>query len=156
MSISRSFAKQQIKRLTGIPFFPLSDTAVSELVDAVQQAPSETIAAKAISAFVDDSTATSRCPTAGDIKRAVQASAAERPRMTRCSVCGNSGFITVWRPVTYKPGTYQIKSAEALNLSMEEIVSFRAKLGVDQDILSAAKPCSCLPADHKLFTGERA
>ncbi len=155
MSIPRTFAKQQIKRLAGIPFFPVTDSAITEMVDALQQAISENLAANVVSAFVEESTAASRCPTAGDIRRAVLACAAAVPKMPRCNVCNSTGFVTVWKLVTYRPGTYQIAGCETLDLDAEQIDAFRKKLGKDQDILSAAKPCVCLPVEHKIYTGER-
>ncbi len=155
MPIPRTFAKKQITRLSRIPFFPADESAISDMVDALQCSLSENIAESVVSAFVEESTASSRCPTAGDLRRAVLARAVNRAKMPKCRVCDSTGFVVVFVLVTYRPGTYQLQSCERLSPSFEDAQNFRAKLGKNQDILSAAEPCSCLPADHKILTGER-
>lgn len=154
MSISRAFAKQQTKRLSGVPFFPMNETALSELTDAIQGAMSETIAVAVVSAFIDESTATKRCPTPGDIRRALQTRAATKAKPPKCRVCDSTGFTTKYRLITYRTGSYEILKTQRLNLDIGELIEFRKKLGPNQDILGGAEPCSCLPANHQLLTGE--
>ncbi len=164
--ITKDFAKKQVLRLGGLMGFPQTVEAANELIIALQVAGDPQQAEGWVSGFLDDSSSDTRCPSPGDIKRSLldrkQATAAIR----RCGICEGSGWLTVWKLVTYRTGTYQVLRAEAIELPVEDpndlrtcgpkfIGDFRAKLPPDQAILSAAKACACLLSTHKYYTGER-
>lgn len=71
----------------------------------------------------------------------------QKKKIANCTFCGGTGFTTPYRLVTYAGG-YQIKKCEKVEGDQEWLLDFRAKLGANQDILSAAVPCVCLPANH--------
>lgn len=155
MPIPRPFAKSQAMRLSQMFGYPVTHEALGELVLAIQSAMSENMAETVVSAILDDATSQSRCPMPGEVRRLIQERVSARVKMPKCEACGSSGWVMVWKLVTYRPGSYEIKACQTLNLNQEELHEFRGKLQENQDILSAAKPCTCLPADHKYLTGER-
>lgn len=163
--ITRDFAKKQIVRMAGLRGFPPIQEAVDELIKALQVAGDPKHAEGWVSGFLDDSTSETYCPSPGDIKRSLLDRKQAQQAIRKCGLCDGAGWVTVYRLVTYRAGTYQADRAELIALAPDtgkiettpekQIMDFRAKLGADQDILSAAKACACLPTSHKYFTGER-
>jgi hypothetical protein len=143
---------KHIERLSGMDFYPHSDKpALRELRVAGESAHSSLVLAKVIDNWLESET---RCPKPAELRRLIHESHS-RFVQSKCEICSNSGWVTVWKLITYYPGTFNIKHCETLPQDFEASVNLRAKLGKDQDVLSAAKPCICLPADHKYLTGER-
>lgn len=163
--ITRDFAKKQIIRMAGLRGFPPIQEAVDELIKALQVAGDPKHAEGWISGFLDDSTSETYCPSPGDIKRSLLDRKQAQQTIRKCGLCDGAGWVTVYRLVTYREGTYQALKAEPIVFEPDDqtihtvierqVQNFRAKLGPDQDILPAAKPCACLPTVHKYFTGER-
>lgn len=145
-------ASKHIERLSGLDFYPHSDKpALRELRMAGESAYTPAILAKVVDSWLESET---KCPKPAELRRLVHEYQSAQIK-SKCRVCDNSGWVTVWKLVTYWPGTYKIRTCEAFPNDYEASIELRAKLGKDQDVLSAAKPCACLPVDHKYLTGER-
>lgn len=93
--IEEAYARQQIRRLSGLSFFPTDPIAVKEMVVALRDVANDEAAARTT---IDGMLAAcTECPKPAEIRRAVHASvtAAAKdytvPGPTRCE-CGDSGF----------------------------------------------------------------
>jgi len=143
---------KQIERLGGLDFYPHNDKpALRELRLAGESAYSGAILEGVVSEWLADQV---RCPKPAELRRLIHSVHTAHVR-AKCKICDGSMWVTAWKLVTYHPGEYRIKRAELLDLNLEELDALRKKLGANQDILSAAKPCVCMPNDHKYLTGER-
>jgi len=143
---------KQIERLGGLDFYPHNDKpALRELRVAGESAHSEATLREVVDEWLADQV---RCPKPAELRRLIHGLHTAFVK-AKCKTCDGSLWITVWKLITYHPGEYRIKKAELLDLDLEQMDALRKKLGPSQDILSAAKPCSCMPNDHKYLTGER-
>lgn len=145
-------SSKQIERMSGLDFYPHNDkAALRELRLAGESAHSGETLAQVVGEWLAEQT---RCAKPAELRRAIHERQSAYVR-AKCQICDNTGFVTVWRLVTYYPGTFDIRKCEDLGGDMEGAHSFSEKLGPNQDILTAAKPCVCLPPEHKIYTGER-
>lgn len=94
--IEESYARQQIRRLSGLSFFPTDPVAVKEMVVALRDVAKDEAAARAT---VDELlAAATECPKPAEIRRAVHARGAadakdyNKPQPTKCGKCDDSGF----------------------------------------------------------------
>ncbi len=145
-------ASKQIERLSGLDFYPHSDKpALRELRMAGESAYTQAILTKVVDDWLGEQI---KCPKPAELRRLIHEKQSAIQR-AKCHVCSNSGWVIVYKLVTYRPGSYEIKACETLDMPMEERYAFSVKLAENQAILSGAKPCVCLPPDHKYLTGER-
>jgi len=145
-------ASKQIERLGGLDFYPHNDkAALRELRVAGESAHSGETLRHVVNVWLEGET---RAPKPAELRRLIHEQHSSYVK-AKCQICDNTGFVTVWKLVTYRPGSCEILKANTLDMDMEEADAFRQKLGKDQDILSAAKPCVCLSIEHKIYTGER-
>jgi len=155
--IDKAAAKKQVARLSQMYGYPRGEdqkAALEELVIALQPASSEEMARNVVSSILDMATSESRCPMPAALRIAVYDAAERTATRRKCNLCEGIGFIPVSVLVTYRStGSFDIVKSEHLTqYSYEEVIEFRKKLGPLQDILSAASPCSCLPATHHART----
>ena len=91
--VDEKFASAQIKRLTGLSFFPTEKEAVRELLMALPIAPTEKIAKSTVDYFLATVT---ECPKPAQIRERAQPPEEEgyqAPGPTRCNACGDTGFV---------------------------------------------------------------
>lgn len=96
--IDEKYAKDQIRRLQALKFFPTDTIAAKELISALRCAPSEKIARDTIDEFTSMS---QECPVPADIRRAVYAKADTEsyalpdwePPGPICPACNTTGMI---------------------------------------------------------------
>lgn len=92
--ITEQIAKRELKRISGLSFFPTEPVAVKELVKALQLAETEAVAETAINEILETCTDT---PKPSEIRAFVFAFG-ETERSKRdsvraaCTECGGSGF----------------------------------------------------------------
>lgn len=94
--IDEVYARQQIRRLSGLSFFPVDPVAAKEMVVALRDVAKDEAMALAV---IDDLLATAtECPKPADIRRAVHSKGAAKekdyavPNPTECLVCSDTGF----------------------------------------------------------------
>lgn len=98
--IDEPFAKNQVRRLQSLKFFPQDPVAIRELVNALRCAATEAIATEAVDEFVRTLT---DCPVPADVRRSVFAKEPEEPEYalpyeapapgTLCPICRSNGTI---------------------------------------------------------------
>lgn len=68
----------------------------------------------------------------------------------KCPHCDGTGYQIVPVLVTYRgSGSFAVEKSEHLaGYAEDQILEFAAKLGPTQTIVTAARPCVCLPATH--------
>lgn len=145
--LSDQQAIEQTARLSDREYFnQRTPAAIKEIALALQAADSESIAAQVVDWWKTEST---QCPQPGVLRARVhelndRASGMQRPR---CQVCGGSTWVSRSRIVRYKPGTFTVLAwRPADHLDPEELLDLRARLGADEELLSAARPCAaCRP-----------
>ncbi len=143
---------KQIERLGGLDFYPHNDKpALRELRLAGESAYSGAILEAIVGEWLAEQV---RCPKPAELRRLIHSVHTAHVK-AKCKTCDGSMWIVIWRLVTYHPGEYRIKHAETLEPDLEQMDALRKKLGGNQDILSAAKPCVCMDPGHKYLTGER-
>lgn len=153
--IDKETAKKQVARLSQFLGFPRGEAgALGELLLAVQSARNEGIAQEAISAFLGTATSDTRCPMPADIRKAIWERQGDDSKRGKCDWCGGSGFRIVHKLVTYRGKSFTIEHSQTLGMEGEAILAFRKKLEENQEILSGAVPCSCLPRSHHAVTGQ--
>ena len=143
-----AIAKKQISRLSQMRGYPRNsdqEDALRELQLACASAASEETAKAVISSFLEASSADSYCPMPGDIRKALYDAQTAKASKPRCPVCDGTGVKVIPMLVTYRgPGTFAIKKTELLpTYELEDVREFAAKLGPNQAVLSATKPCVC-------------
>lgn len=153
--IEKAFAKAQVARLSQLDGFPREAPAVGELVLALMVCKTDSTAMQVVTEIIDNAQGGSRCPYPADIRRMVYDRQAEGEKR-KCEACGGSGWLTVYRLVTYKGKSLVIEHSEALDLDFEERLKFQKRLPENQAILSGAVACACLPATHHARTGQHA
>jgi len=139
--------KTQLLRLSHLLGYPTESIALRDYIAALTVAQTEERATRVVAAFIGDSE-TTRCPTAAQIRGlAYDMRSAEETRRRDCENCGGSGFITVYRLVTYHGKSHQMKHSEPVPESEWRALAEKIAaepLGDDrQQVLSAAKECSC-------------
>lgn len=166
--IEKHVASEQMERLAGLDFYPRDGKAQIELIRAIESAENEFIAADVINEWLKYYT---QAPKPAQLRLLIadeneKLRNQRRATQKRCSLCHGTGFVTVYRLVTYWPGGYRIKRVEELpDYSEEKAHAFREKLtppsvtqlwtaGAEaQDILTGAAPCRCLPIEHQAHNG---
>lgn len=148
--ISQTEAAHQMERLSGLDFYPREDGGKKELLSALQAAKTVEVAARAVTTWLEGQR---ECPKPADMRRLIWERQGEAEKVPVCQ-CGGSGWLTIYRLVTYKGRSLTIDHSEPLNLDFEERLALREKLGENQEILSGAAACSCLPSTHHALTGE--
>jgi hypothetical protein len=153
--LDSKLAAKQVERLMGLNFFPVQATARKELILAAQCALSEAVLEKVISDWLGEAT---ECPKPAELRRlSYEANERYAEKKAACTLCEGSGFITVWKLVTYKGNGFVVIGAETLqDVTTAEEASQRAEelnrfllanpKARKQQILSAAKLCSCRKA----------
>lgn len=90
MTSHRKHCKGQIMRFSGLPFFPLTEEGLRELVDALER---WTLTEAHATAVVDElSEESQRCPTPASIRGVAYAKRPPSPS-NGCSVCRGAGFV---------------------------------------------------------------
>lgn len=94
--ISEQFALREIRRLTGLEFFPHFPEAIKELAKALSTAPSEAAAVAFIDNWLRVNTA---APHPADIFSVFPPPEAESMKAAApaCPICGGCGFVIVER-----------------------------------------------------------
>jgi len=151
-------AKNQLMRFAHLPGFPTTKEAMRDYVEALKILPQE----QAITSLIDDLVndlrtreGLCRCPTAADIRRAAyeRMESAETAKRA-CALCSGSGFLTIWKLVTYKGKSLVVENSEVLEGvdTEEKAKPFYEKLkafqrvnpqGNNQTIMTAGKLCEC-------------
>lgn len=96
---NRDFCRQQIARMAQMERFPGTEKieALSELINAAQNAPSEQYLKDAIDGFIEDAGRETRCPMPADIKHAIKLLQKEREGEYEpdpdCVECLGGGFL---------------------------------------------------------------
>jgi hypothetical protein len=154
--ITEKLAKEQIARLGQLDGFPREQpAAIRELIAALMVCQTDALAIGLIDDIIRNVGAGQRCPFPADLRRtAYERQETKAPKYKPCERCGGGGWLTVWRIVTYKGKSFHILRSEPLEMDQEERMAFGAQLGENQDILSGAAPCDCLPETHHALTGE--
>jgi hypothetical protein len=97
--IDRPSAKLQVRRLSGLDFFPADDVAVEELISAALEAENHEACRKAFDSLIYDA---NRCPTPGDIRRVVRIENERfkstwanpiKPSEPLCAKCQSNGYF---------------------------------------------------------------
>lgn len=134
--------KDQLKRLSGLSFFPESKEAIRELVNAARWADGLPALRSAVSDWLD---ARAEAPKPAELRSMCIAA---RDRMSgpkvRCRQCDGNGWRSVHMLITYRFHTFTVEKAKRLNLPLEQIHAMRAGLGENQEIVGAAERCVCL------------
>lgn len=93
--IPREFAREQVRRLAGIPAPPPSTAeAIADLVDALESsARSESHAMRIISAIVESPGDPPRWPTIATIRAIAWELLTDEQKANHCRVCDGSGFL---------------------------------------------------------------
>ena len=96
MSVSKKFATKQVNRMAGLNYFPSEDSSVEELVDALVEADSETMAAAVVTEWIRRETDR---PSPADLLRLIEshrnANRYWKPPIQpayRCPRCQDSGI----------------------------------------------------------------
>ena len=140
-------AAKQVQRLSGLDFFPKEAAAQKEMRLALECAASDAIAASVVTDWLATA---SDAPKPAELRRmAYDLNERFKEQVGRCKACSGSGFVTVWRLVTYVGKSYAIKRSERLDGGYEEAMRLARVLaeplaGTDrQQVLSAAQQCAC-------------
>jgi hypothetical protein len=143
----KDVCKSQLKRLAHLDGFPKHSEAIADYLSALAVAKSADRVQRVVGAFTGDSELT-RCPTAAQIRKiAYDLLEAEVQQQRGCEACGGSGYVTIYKLVTYHGKSMQMKYSEPVPES--EWRALAEKIAVDplgadrQQVLSAAKECAC-------------
>jgi hypothetical protein len=104
--ISKDLAEMEIRRLSGLDFFPRVPDAVNELVNAIMEAEDELQAHKAITEFTQSE---NQCPKPADIARVLHGLKHREEKAAwlegkRCPHCSGSGFRMETKIMRAVPG----------------------------------------------------
>jgi hypothetical protein len=104
--ISKNLAEMEIRRLSGLDFFPRVQDAVNELVAAIREADDELQAHKAITEFTQSE---SQCPKPADIARVLHSLRQREKKASwlegkSCPHCSGSGFRMETKIMRAMPG----------------------------------------------------
>ncbi len=143
----KDVCKSQLKRLAHLDGFPKHTEAIADYLSALAVAKSADRVKRVLDVFAGDAEST-RCPTAAQVRKiAYELTEAEVQQQRGCELCAGSGFVTVYRLITYHGKSFQIKRTESVpesewNAFAEKLAAH--PLGTDrQQVLSAAKACAC-------------
>lgn len=159
--IDAKVAAEQMERLMGLSFAPQTPAAKKELRLAIEHAATQEIARNTVTDWLNES---GECPKPSDLHRMIAGkNTAVTSARLKCQFCDGSGFTTIWRLVTYHGASFRIRNTESITGTSAQS-AFEVALDVRraipdgqtaltkgwlrQDVLSAAKACSCrLPVE---------
>ena len=111
-------AAKQVQRLSGLDFFPKEAAAQKEMRLALECAASDAIAASVVTDWLATA---SDAPKPAELRRmAYDLNEKFQTQARRCQECVGSGFVTIWRLVTYVGKSYAIKRSERVDGGYEE------------------------------------
>ena len=138
-------AAKQVQRLSGLDFFPKEAAAQKEMRLALECAASDAIAASVVSDWLATA---SDAPKPAELRRmAYDLNERHKKQVKYCRKCSGTGFVTIWKLVTYHGKSFNIKTSE--RVPEEQIRDLADKLNAAptandrQMILSAAENCAC-------------
>ncbi len=139
--------ESQLKRLAHLEGFPKHAEGIRDYIAALAIAKSGERAQRVVEVFTGDAEL-NRCPTAAQLRMvAYDTLNREETQQRGCLTCAGSGFITVYRLVTYHGKSFQMKHSEPVPESEWRALAEKIAaepLGDDkQQVISAAKECSC-------------
>jgi len=143
----KEVCKSQLKRLAHLDGFPKHSEAIADYLSALAVARDVNRVRRVLDVFTSDAEST-RCPTAAMVRKvAYEIVESEVQQQKGCGACGGSGFMTVYRLVTYHGKSFQIKRTEAVDEPQWKELAERIAtepVGADrQQVLSTAKECEC-------------
>ncbi len=149
-----AICRDQIARFDGMEGYPRSESAIEDLIEALEAAATEEQAIGVIYSLKETADERTRCPTAATIRRAVyDAQESQRKALQKCSACDGTGAVIYPMLVTYRGSGFLIGSEEIMRGSTDaDIATFTKQImeakeagtiGPEQMILSAAEPCAC-------------
>ena len=143
----KDVCKSQLKRLAHLDGFPKHSEAIADYLAALAVAKSPDRVQRVVAAFTGDAEL-QRCPTAAQVRKiAYDLLEAEVQQQRGCESCGGSGFVTLYKLVTYHGKSMQMKYSEPVPESEWRALAERIAaepIGTDrQQVLSAAKECQC-------------
>ena len=156
--IPSTTAARQLERLSGLDFFPREAPAKKELRLAIECAITEQIAASVVSEWLAES---NTCPKPAEIRRLINSRQEDiREQRRNCPECDGTGFVTVWKLLTYNGNSYNVRRSETLPQiqRQEQANAFladmaRSPTNLNQTVLTAAKPCQCRTAGAQAIQG---
>ena len=150
MAISQREAALQVGRFQQMIGYPNGEAALKDLVVEMMKCEDQEQAILIVAHFKDTATSDTRCPSSGDISRAIyDLQKTRREALSKCVACGGTGSVLVPILVTYRGG-FVVKHIEPLRGETETgLAAFNKRLvdtdgsGGTQIILSAAERCPC-------------
>lgn len=134
----RAETKQQLRRMSGLLYFPTDGMALDELGRAAEVGSVEALR-EAVSEWL---TAQHRTPSPAELRAAVLAANHRPSSGPKCDHCDGAAWVTVYRLVTFWENSFRIRRSESLDhMTFEAIQAARGEVGKHQEVITAAKPC---------------